>query len=181
MRSVRVLLTGVTLVTIGACADYNWKLPGVYRIPIQQGTVIEQSMVNKLKPGMGKDQVRFIMGTPVIVDPFHSDRWEYLYTFKEGSDRVREQRHITLYFDDNEQLSHISGDIAVVNPDLLAEPEEDKQPESFEVPDRPKPGLFGRIISRPDDREDEEEAEGRAEEGIDVIEESGGGPGGDEY
>jgi len=170
-------------VIIGACADYNWKLPGVYRIPIQQGTVIEQSMVYKLKPGMDKDQVRFIMGTPVIVDPFHSNRWDYIYTFKKGSDRVREQRHVTLHFDDNEQLSHISGDIEVVNPDLLAEPETDKQPESYEVPDRPKPGLFGRLLDRPDERvEGEGEAEGRAEENIDIIEESGErGPGGGEY
>ena len=201
MRSVRVLSASIALVIVSGCADYNWKLPGVYRIPVQQGTVIEQAMVSKLKAGMPKDQVKFIMGTPVIVDPFHSNRWEYIYTYKKGSDRVREQRHITLHFDDNEQLAYISGDIAVVDPELLAQPapEANKQPESFEVPDRPKPGFFSRLIDRqdydeagvPSDGGDtagaetetgaQEEIPEQAEEDIDVIENTDGGPAGGDY
>jgi len=174
MRSVRMLFAAVTIMAVSGCGDYNWKPPGVYRIPIQQGTVIEQSMVSKLRPGMGKDQVKFIMGTPVIVDPFHSKRWEYIYTFKKGSDRVREQRHITLYFDDNDQLTHITGDIQTAAPGLLAQPEADerKQPQSIVVPsDRPRKGLFSRLIGGGD--ADKGEASGeksRAEENIEVIE-----------
>ena len=195
MRSVNVLSAGIALVISSGCADYNWKLPGVYRIPVQQGTVIEQSMVNKLKAGMPKDQVKFIMGTPVIVDPFHSNRWEYIYTYKKGSDRVREQRHITLHFDENEQLAHITGDIAVVDPELLAqpEPEANQQPESFKVPDRPKPGFFSKLIDRQDydegdvepasedDTTRDAEVTEQAEEDIDVIEGADGGPGNDTY
>ena len=70
-------------------------------------------MLNKLEPGMDKKRVKFIMGTPVIVDPFHNERWEYIYSFQEGG-KVREQRHITLHFEDN-KLAYISGDIEVSN------------------------------------------------------------------
>jgi outer membrane protein assembly factor BamE len=65
--------------------------------------------VDKLKPGMDKNQVRFIMGTPVIVDPFHSDRWDYVYTFTEGGHQ-RQQRHLALYFK-NDKLALVKGDV----------------------------------------------------------------------
>jgi len=148
MRSVRLLFTALPLLFVSGCADYNWKLPGVYRIPIQQGTVIEQSMVSRLKPGMAKDQVRFIMGSPVMVDPFHSDRWEYVYTMKKGNERVREQRHITLHFDDSEKLAYVSGDIEAVPASELKGPEPRQQSETIVVPDRDKPGFFSRFFDR---------------------------------
>ena len=102
------------LLFLAACSrsfDGGYNLPLLYKIDIQQGNVIEQEMLNKLKPGMKKDQVRFIMGTPVIIDPFHNNRWEYVYSFQEGG-CIREQRHITLHFDKDE-LSHITGDVKV--------------------------------------------------------------------
>ena len=70
----------IFLLTTTACSrsfDGGYNLPLLYKIDIQQGNVIEQEMLDKLQPGMDKDQVQFIMGTPVIVDPFHKDRWEY--------------------------------------------------------------------------------------------------------
>lgn len=186
MRSVMGLIAGATLLSLAACGGYKWKIPFVYRIPVQQGTVIEQSMVNQLKPGMAKDQVRFIMGSPVMTDPFHADRWEYIYTFQEGNAVVREQRHITLHFDDNDKLAQITGDIEVVDPTQIPEtkPEDKKQPESFVVPERSKPGFFGRIIgSEPDVEaaEDDDDEAQRAKENIEVIEspEDSGGVGGD--
>lgn len=97
-------------VILAACStEGGFKLPGVYRPDIQQGNIIKQEMIDKLKPGMDKNQVKFIMGTPAVVDPFHTDRWDYLYTMSEGGAR-REQRHITLYFKDN-KLTHIEGDV----------------------------------------------------------------------
>lgn len=83
----------------------------LYKVDIQQGNVIEQKMLDRLKPGMDKNQVIFIMGTPVLVDPFHNNRWEYIYSFQKGGG-VREQRHITLHFEE-EKLTHVSGDIEV--------------------------------------------------------------------
>lgn len=163
-----------TLLIAGGCADYNWKMPGVYRIPVQQGAVIEQAAVGQLKPGMDKEQVRFIMGSPVIVDPFHSNRWEYIYSFQSGSDRVREQRHITLHFNEDERLAYVDGDIVIGDPDLRAENNQpaDKQPESYVVPERSKPGFFGRMFGAEPDAETSE-ADQRKQENIEVIEQPG--------
>lgn len=146
--SVSFLVTCAFLL-VSACADYNWKIPGVYRIPVQQGAVLEQSMFNQLKPGMNKDQVRYIMGSPVIADPFHSNRWEYLYSFQSGSDKVREQRHVTLYFDDEERLARVDGDVVIGDPELRTDIDtaDNKQAETYVVPERSKPGFFARLFS----------------------------------
>ncbi len=119
-------------------------MPLLYKIDVQQGNVIEQEMLDKLKPGMDKEQVQFIMGTPVIVDPFHSERWEYVYSYQEGGG-VREQRHITLHFNDN-KLSHVTGDVErakyrrsptdiVTGDDTVVVPEGSRK----------KKGFFGRL------------------------------------
>ena len=88
----------------------SFKLPLVYRIDIQQGNVVEQFAINKLTPGMDKEKVHFVLGTPLLVDPFHTDRWDYLYSFESGKGE-RVQRHITLFFKDN-KLTHIEGDVS---------------------------------------------------------------------
>ena len=102
----------ISLIFLSACSrsfDGGYNVPLLYKIDIQQGNVIEQKMLDRLKPGMDKNQVQFIMGTPVLIDPFHNERWEYIYSFQKGGG-VREQRHITLHFEED-KLSHISGDI----------------------------------------------------------------------
>ena len=126
----------VTLVFMiaGACTkieDGSLKPPLVYRIDIQQGNVVDQSMINKLEVGMDKKQVRFIMGTPLLIDPFHDERWDYIYTYQEGA-RVRQKRHITLYFDD-EKLAYIKGDIKVTH--IPVKSEEINTEKSVVVPD----------------------------------------------
>lgn len=67
-------------------------------IDIQQGTIITPEMTEQLKPGMTRAQVRNVMGTPTISDPFHQDRWDYVYTLKEPREAAL-RRHIALYFD----------------------------------------------------------------------------------
>src|SRR3954471_23306104 len=64
-------------------------LPGLtpYRMDIQQGNYVTQDMVGKLKPGMSRAQVRFALGTPLVVDPFHSDRWDYVYVMEKRGKR----------------------------------------------------------------------------------------------
>ena len=75
-------------------------LPGLspYKIDVQQGNYVTQDMVAKLKPGMSKSQVRFALGTPLIVDAFHADRWDYIYVLQKGG-RVTEQRRIVAVFE----------------------------------------------------------------------------------
>jgi outer membrane protein assembly factor BamE len=87
-------------------------LPGLrpYKIDIQQGNYVTQDMIAKLQPGMSRSQVRFALGTPLIVDPFRTDRWDYVYTLaKQGV--LTEQRTVTVIFR-GDVLDRIEGDVA---------------------------------------------------------------------
>lgn len=106
---MRLILLSFALVLTACSHEGTFKLPGVYRIDIQQGSIVDNEMLSRLKPGMDKNQVQFIMGTPSLVDPFHTDRWEYVYTFSKGG-KQRKQRHITLHFDDD-KLAYIDGGV----------------------------------------------------------------------
>ena len=79
-----------------------------YKINIQQGVVVTQEMADQLKTGMTRDQVRFILGTPILTDPFHADRWDYPFRFQPGRGRI-EERRFTAYFD-GDQLVRYNGD-----------------------------------------------------------------------
>lgn len=68
-----------------------------YRPDVQQGNTFEDKQVSQLKVGMSRQQVVFIMGTALLKDPFHKNRWDYLYTYKKGRGKA-ERRLLTLYF-----------------------------------------------------------------------------------
>lgn len=94
-----------SLLTLGACS--NLSFPGVYRIDVDQGNVVNQEMADQLQPGMTTRQVRYILGTPLLKDSFHHNRWDYIYSIKNGSE-VRGQNLLTVYFADD-KLTHFSG------------------------------------------------------------------------
>ncbi|MDD5460499.1 MAG: outer membrane protein assembly factor BamE [Methylococcales bacterium] len=99
------LMTSLTLVS---CSTVLNNLPGVYTLEIQQGNIIDQAMVDQLRPGMNKRQVLYIMGSPMLDDVFHKNRWDYLYSNQpSGEDRL--QKRISIYFE-NDQISGIQGD-----------------------------------------------------------------------
>ena len=81
-----------------------------HRIEIQQGNFVTQEMVAQLKPGMSKDQVKFILGTPLIADVFHADRWDYVFTRIRANSRELEKRRIAVYFEDG-KLKRVEGDV----------------------------------------------------------------------
>ena len=145
----KLALLCIPLILLGACSrsfDGAYNVPLLYKIDIQQGNVIEQEMLNKLKPGMDKNQVKFIMGTPVIIDPFHNDRWEYVFSMQKAGG-VREQRHITLHFDEDEKLTHVSGDVEVSSTPI-AENDIVTEDEAVSVPEgsyKEEKGFFGRL------------------------------------
>jgi outer membrane protein assembly factor BamE len=91
-------------------------LPGLtaHKIEIQQGNYITQDMVSKLKAGMTRSQVRYILGTPLVADPFHTDRWDYVYTMQKKGETT-EFRRIFLVFE-QDKLSRIEGDVAAGKP-----------------------------------------------------------------
>jgi len=106
----------ILIITLSACSTENIKMPGIYKVNIQQGNEIDSSMLLKLKPEMTKSQVKFILGTPLIEDSFHKDRWDYLYSNKThgvvNKDNFSsvERRHVIVHFE-NELLKSISGEV----------------------------------------------------------------------
>ncbi len=84
-------------------------MPTIYRADIEQGNIIEQSIVEKLKPGMNKNQVRYIMGSPLIIDPLHQQRWDYFFS-KKSDGKIEEKKRVTLFFE-NSKLVRIEGDV----------------------------------------------------------------------
>jgi outer membrane protein assembly factor BamE len=81
----------------------------VHQIDVQQGNIVTQDMLGQLKPGMDHQAVREILGTPLVMDPFHPERWDYVYSLQPAG-KPREQRHITVVFE-NERLARIEGDV----------------------------------------------------------------------
>lgn len=102
MRKILIIITICVTIPIsvvpGGCS--------VYKIDIQQGNVIEAEKSEQLAVGMTKQQVLFIMGTPMLRDPFHEDRWDYIYTFKPGNSPAEKQT-LTLYFDNSKLIRFV--------------------------------------------------------------------------
>ena len=91
--NLRFVLTSIVCVPLlGAC------FLAPHKIDVQQGNYLDAQTVAKLKPDMTRSQVRFLMGTPLISDPFHPERWDYVYMdFRAG--RLKQQKRLTLFFD----------------------------------------------------------------------------------
>ena len=103
-------LTFITLLTIlSACSTLAIDVPLVYKIDIDQGNVIDQDMINQLRPNMTKRQVIYILGSPLLIDPFNESRWDYIYSVQLGKDD-RTQQRIALFFADD-SLIHLGGDL----------------------------------------------------------------------
>jgi outer membrane protein assembly factor BamE len=91
------------------CSTIMSNIPGVYTIDILQGNMIDQDLIDQLRPNMTKRQVMYILGSPMIADTFHDKRWDYLYSEqKNGGDRL--QKRVSLYFN-GDSLAGVQGDI----------------------------------------------------------------------
>jgi outer membrane protein assembly factor BamE len=95
------LLPLLVAVTLSSCIS-------VYKTDTQQGNLVTQEMLDKIKPGMTRSQVRFALGTPFVVDSFHPDRWEYYFYFRKGKTGATETYRVTAYFD-KDTLMRIDG------------------------------------------------------------------------
>lgn len=107
-KTLVALISAATL--LSACSFDN--LAGrvnPHRIDVRQGNFVDQSMVAQLRRGMSRDQVRFVLGTPLIVDLFRDDRWDYVYLFQPGRGPA-EQRVLSVFFVDN-VLDRVEGDV----------------------------------------------------------------------
>lgn len=102
MRSLRLLLA---VPLLAACGVFS-----VHRMEIQQGNFVSQEAASQLKLGMTKDQVRFALGTPLLADIFHEDRWDYVYRRQREGSRQVEERRFSVFFRDG-KLVQIEGDV----------------------------------------------------------------------
>lgn len=121
-----VLALGVALVASGCLTIYSHE--------VQQGNIVDQEMVDKLKPGMTRAQVRFVLGTPLVVDPFHSDRWDYVYFYKPSYKGAPETRRLTVIFE-GDTLARMEGDVVTEKP---AAPKPEPLAEQSQAPYEPE-------------------------------------------
>lgn len=73
----------------------------VYRANISQGNIVEEEDLDQVAIGMTRNQVRFLLGTPMVADPFHQDRWDYIYYVKIGRNDATGKRWVTILFEDD--------------------------------------------------------------------------------
>jgi outer membrane protein assembly factor BamE len=119
------------------------RLPFVYKMPVQQGNVITEEMVDAVQPGMNKRQVRYLLGTPLLMDMFHENRWDYTYTLQRGNDPMKVKR-LTVWFQDD-AVVRIDGDLQP-NPQRAAD--QTKQELIVSVPDwKDNRGVISRAMN----------------------------------
>lgn len=105
----------MTVLGIAGCKQ-NPQLPAIispYKIDVQQGNVVSQEMVDKLKAGMTRSQVRFVLGSPLVVDMFRNDRWDYIYLLQRQG-KPDDRRRLTVIFD-GDKLLRVEGDVVLTN------------------------------------------------------------------
>jgi outer membrane protein assembly factor BamE len=112
---MRILILMIAVLVMSACKQ-NVQLPSIispYRIDIQQGNVVTQEMVSKLKAGMTRSQVRFVLGSPLVTDMFHNDRWDYVYLMQKQG-KADERRRLTVIFD-GDKMATLEGDVMMTD------------------------------------------------------------------
>ncbi len=107
---MRIALLALAFTCISACSAVGF--PGVYRIDVEQGNIVTQEMADQLQPGMSRRQVRFILGTPLVEDPFNLDRWDYPYRRSNGT-TILDDSSFTVVFD-GDSLADVRGDYVPV-------------------------------------------------------------------
>jgi len=119
--NLRLIALSILFATLEACSTIAADVPLVYEIDIAQGNVIDQLMINQLRTNMTKRQVIYVMGSPLVIDPFTPNRWDYIYSKQPGGED-RTQERISLFFEG----------------DTLMSMEGDKLPEENPAPPPPK-------------------------------------------
>jgi outer membrane protein assembly factor BamE len=101
---MRFILLLASCLVLAACG------PFVHRIDVQQGNYVTEDSVAKLKKGMTKAEVRQLLGTPLLADVFHANRWDYYFSHRKGRSRSEERKRFTVLFQD-EKVVDFSGEV----------------------------------------------------------------------
>lgn len=155
MPRTRLLFCAAFCALLAACS-YKPSFINEYRIDVQQGNVLNQDMVAQLKPGQTRDQVRFLLGTPLIADIFHQQRWDYVYRYRDGRTGNVEARKFAVFFDTEGRLERVDGDVAVADVAELTTPVAKSglidlgsltgEAADKPLPPREEPGYFRRLM-----------------------------------
>ena len=155
MTFSRLATTVLVFSVVSACTTVP-RFINEYKIDIQQGNVLTQEMVSQLRPGLTKDQVRFILGTPVLMDMFHGNRWDYVYSLRKGNSGQTEMRKFSTIFDADGRLVRVAGDVAAATAADTIEPASKMQEldlgsvgaDAVAPPATGESGFFGRMLEK---------------------------------
>jgi outer membrane protein assembly factor BamE len=98
MKSIRAALAAAVIIALVGC---------VHRIDIQQGNFLDSEDIDRISVGMTRVQVRSLLGTPMVADPFQGARWDYIYYLKRGKLQKVERRHFIVHFDSEDKVARI--------------------------------------------------------------------------
>ncbi|MEX3526087.1 MAG: outer membrane protein assembly factor BamE [Burkholderia sp.] len=133
MRSAITAAVAVAVVTLVGCSSYDSVTQRIaqsitpYRITVVQGNFVSQEKASQLQAGMTREQVRALLGTPLLADMFHADRWDYLFYFKRGSTSVGQQRDLIVNFQSDRLASWSGADNLPSELDLLVDIDGDRR------------------------------------------------------
>lgn len=136
-RTRLIILLSLLVPTLALSGCNNIGFPGVYLINIDQGNIVDQEMVEQLKPEMTRRQVRFLLGTPIVEDTFNNDRWDYIRLVRRGNDTLL-RRRLTVVFE-NDVLVDVEGDLVGENwpePDPVESADDASEELSEKTPDQ---------------------------------------------
>jgi outer membrane protein assembly factor BamE len=122
----------VGLVSLVLLLSGCWPRP--YKLNITQGIRFVQSKLEHVEPGMTREQVEYLLGAPVVIDPFQKNRWDYLYLWQPGYGQPI-RRMVSIYFSDDDRVTRIEGDLKYT---LVPEEKEEKIDPSKPLPELPE-------------------------------------------
>ncbi len=140
MRAIKICLLVICCTTLlGACIK-------PYQPDIQQGNIINNSDLREIRYGMSKQEVLFILGTPMVIDPFNEQRWDYFYSRRDQQRKETDHRVITVVFEGN-KLVEMKGDVTLANVQSLEQSTEDRQHGGTVItkPTQREKGLLNRL------------------------------------
>ena len=114
LKAALYLIIGALLLTLNGCVRS-------YRVEIQQGNVISAEQIEKITPGTSRNEVRFILGTPLIEDPFHAERWDYFYSLDPAKGELVTKYRLSVWFENDQVLRTVvegAGLPGAIEPDL---------------------------------------------------------------
>lgn len=141
-QNCRTLSIGLLIVILSACIR-------PYQPDLQQGNILNNSEIREIRHGMSKQEVLYILGTPLVADPFVQDRWDYYYSMKDGQTLQTQQRLITAIFEDGKLVS-LSGDAELTKVQGLELSPEDKHTGGTVItkPTQKPKGVLTRMLNR---------------------------------